>query len=111
MQNLLRSPPWALVVPGVAVLALAATWGRKPGDVVLALVAAFLAGAVLASVPACSLHETPTSAHDVAPTSVSDTGVSLLLKPPCARAGLIANVGFAAPASCVHGSARMRAVT
>ena len=49
MQNLLRSSPWALVVPGVAVLALAATWGRKPGDVVLALVAAFLAGAVLAS--------------------------------------------------------------
>jgi Ca2+:H+ antiporter len=60
MQNLLRSSPWALVVPGVAVLALAATWGRKPGDVVLALVAAFLAGAVLASV-----HHAEVVAHRV----------------------------------------------
>src|SRR6187399_3467201 len=60
MQNLLRSSPWAFVVPGVAVLALATTWGRKPGDVVLAIVAAFLAGAVLASV-----HHAEVVAHRV----------------------------------------------
>ena len=37
MQKLLRSVRWTLVVPGVAVLALVLTWGRKPGDVVLAI--------------------------------------------------------------------------
>ena len=52
--------PWTLVVPAVALVALAATWGRKPGDVVLALVAAFLAGAVLASV-----HHAEVVAHRV----------------------------------------------
>ena len=60
MQKLLRSLPWTLVVPGVAVLALVLTWGRKPGDVVLAIVAAFLAGAVLASV-----HHAEVVAHRV----------------------------------------------
>jgi len=60
VQNLLRSSTWTLVVPGIAILALAATWGRKPGDVVLALVAAFLVGAVLASV-----HHAEVVAHRV----------------------------------------------
>ena len=61
MQKLLRSLPWTLVVPGVAVLALVLTWGRKPGDAVLAIVAAFLAGAVLASVHHAEVdhHDTP----------------------------------------------------
>jgi len=59
-MRLARSIPWTLVVPAVALVALAATWGRKPGDVVLALVAALLAGAVLASV-----HHAEVVAHRV----------------------------------------------
>src|SRR5262245_27543097 len=51
---------WTLVVPGVALVGLAATWGHKPGNVVLALVAALLAGAVLASV-----HHAEVVAHRV----------------------------------------------
>jgi Ca2+:H+ antiporter len=49
-----------MVVPAVALVALLATWGRKPADVVLALVAALLAGAVLASV-----HHAEVVAHRV----------------------------------------------
>jgi hypothetical protein len=49
-MRIARRLPWTLVVPALALIALGATWGRKPGDVVLALVAALLAGAVLASV-------------------------------------------------------------
>ena len=60
MSSVLRSLPWTLVVPGIALVALAVTWGRKPGDVVLAIVAAFLAGAVLASV-----HHAEVVAHRV----------------------------------------------
>ena len=60
MSKLVRSLPWTLVVPGVALAALAVTWGRKPGDVVLALVAGLLAGAVLASV-----HHAEVVAHRV----------------------------------------------
>ena len=41
---------WRIVVPAVALVALAATWGSKPGSVVLAVVAVLLAGAVLAAV-------------------------------------------------------------
>ena len=41
---------WRVVVPAVAVVALAATWGSKPGSAVLALVAVLLAGSVLAAV-------------------------------------------------------------
>jgi len=55
-----RQLPWTLVVPALALIALGATWGRKPGDVVLALVAALLAGAVLASV-----HHAEVVAHRV----------------------------------------------
>ena len=35
---------WRIVVPAVALVALAATWGSKPGSVVLAVVALLLAG-------------------------------------------------------------------
>src|ERR1043165_9557224 len=49
-RNLVRGIPWLLVVPVVALLALAATWGKKPGDAVLFAVAIVLAGAVLTSV-------------------------------------------------------------
>jgi Ca2+:H+ antiporter len=55
-----RHLQWTLAVPAVALIALVATWGRKPGDVVLALVAALLAGAVLASV-----HHAEVVAHRV----------------------------------------------
>lgn len=55
-----RHLPWTLVVPAVAVIVLAATWGRKPGDIVLALTAVLLAGAVLASV-----HHAEVVAHRV----------------------------------------------
>ena len=55
-----RYVSWTLVIPGVALVALAATWGHKPGNVVLALVAALLAGAVLASV-----HHAEVVAHRV----------------------------------------------
>lgn len=41
---------WAVVVPMVASAALVVTWGRKPGDLVLALVAILLVGAVLSAV-------------------------------------------------------------
>ena len=51
---------WRLVVPGVAVVALAATWGSKPGSAVLAVVAVLLAGAVLAAV-----HHAEVVAHRV----------------------------------------------
>jgi hypothetical protein len=59
-MRIARHLPWTLVVPAVAMIALAATWGRKPGDLVLALVAALLAGAVLASV-----HHAEVVAHRV----------------------------------------------
>ena len=45
-----RAVPWSLVAPAGALVALAATWGTKPGNAILALVAVLLAGAVLASV-------------------------------------------------------------
>ena len=59
-MRIARYLPWTLVVPAVALIALAATWGRKPGDIVLALVAVLLAGAVLASV-----HHAEVVAHRV----------------------------------------------
>jgi len=59
-MKIARHLPWTLVVPAVALVALVTTWGRKPGDVVLALVAALLAGAVLASV-----HHAEIVAHRV----------------------------------------------
>src|SRR5437773_1411303 len=41
---------WTVVVPVLAAVLLALTWGRKPGIVVQILVAVALAGAVLAAV-------------------------------------------------------------
>jgi Ca2+:H+ antiporter len=51
---------WTLVVPALALAALLATWGRKPGDLVLLVVAVLLMGAVLASV-----HHAEVVAHRV----------------------------------------------
>jgi Ca2+:H+ antiporter len=51
---------WTVVLPVAALAALAATWGRKPADVVLALVAVLLIGAVLAAV-----HHAEVVAHRV----------------------------------------------
>ena len=41
---------WTVIVPVLAAVLLALTWGRKPGVVVQVLVAIALAGAVLAAV-------------------------------------------------------------
>jgi Ca2+:H+ antiporter len=51
---------WTVVVPLAAFLALVVTWGRTPGDLVLALVAVVLIGAVLAAV-----HHAEVVAHRV----------------------------------------------
>jgi Ca2+:H+ antiporter len=51
---------WRVVVPVLAVVALAATWGSKPGSAVLAVLAALLAGAVLTAV-----HHAEVVAHRV----------------------------------------------
>ncbi|QBR93944.1 calcium:proton antiporter [Nocardioides euryhalodurans] len=51
---------WTLLVPLAALVGLVATWGRKPGDLVLALVALLLIGAVLAAV-----HHAEVVAHRV----------------------------------------------
>ena len=59
-SRVVRSVPWPLVVPAVALIALAATWGAKPADAILALVAFVLAAAVLASV-----HHAEVVAHRV----------------------------------------------
>ncbi len=42
--------PWTTVVPLLAAVLLGLTWGRHPGDAVLAVVAVLLVGAVLAAV-------------------------------------------------------------
>jgi Ca2+:H+ antiporter len=51
---------WTTAVPALAALALVLTWGRKPGTVVLVLVAILLGGAVLAAV-----HHAEVVAHRV----------------------------------------------
>ena len=51
---------WRVAVPVVALVALVATWGSKPGSLVLAVVAMLLAGAVLAAV-----HHAEVVAHRV----------------------------------------------
>jgi Ca2+:H+ antiporter len=51
---------WTTVVPVLAVLVTAATWGSKPGTVVLVIVAALLGSAVLAAV-----HHAEIVAHRV----------------------------------------------
>ena len=58
----LRSPllSWTVVVPLLAIVALALTWGRDLGAVLVAAVAALLAGAVLAAV-----HHAEVVAHRV----------------------------------------------
>jgi Ca2+:H+ antiporter len=53
-------PSWTGVIPVVAVVALAATWGSKPPALFLAVVGALLAGAVLAAV-----HHAEVVAHRV----------------------------------------------
>jgi Ca2+:H+ antiporter len=51
---------WSRLVPVLAVLMLALTWGRKPGTIVVALVALILGAAVLAAV-----HHAEVVAHRV----------------------------------------------
>ena len=51
---------WTVAVPALALVGLVATWGRKPGDVVLIGVAVLLMGAVLAAV-----HHAEVVAHRV----------------------------------------------
>jgi Ca2+:H+ antiporter len=46
----LRRLPWMVLVPGVAVVVLAATWGTKPGAAILVIVGVVLAGAVTSAV-------------------------------------------------------------
>src|SRR4051795_7026552 len=58
--NRLPFPRWTVLVPPLAVVLLAITWGHKPPGVVLAIVGAFLAGAVLAAV-----HHAEVVAHRV----------------------------------------------
>ena len=53
-------PAWTVVIPPLAVVLLAITWGHKPPGVVLAIVGVFLAGAVLAAV-----HHAEVVAHRV----------------------------------------------
>jgi Ca2+:H+ antiporter len=60
VKTLLRAPPWVVVVPVAGLLVLAATWGTKPGTVVLVIAGAFLAGSVLAAV-----HHAEVVAHRV----------------------------------------------
>jgi Ca2+:H+ antiporter len=55
-----RLPDWTVVVPVLAVVVLILTWGRTLPGIVVALVAAFLAGAVLAAV-----HHAEVVAHKV----------------------------------------------
>ena len=52
--------PWTTVVPIVAVLALAAAWGRHPDDAVLGVLSLLLVGAVLSAV-----HHAEVVAHRV----------------------------------------------
>ena len=53
-------PRWTTAVPILAALLLVATWGSKPGTLVLVVVGAFIAGAVLAAV-----HHAEVVAHRV----------------------------------------------
>ena len=53
-------PRWTIVVPAVAAALTAATWGSKPGTIVLAIAGALLAAAVLSAV-----HHAEVVAHRV----------------------------------------------
>ncbi|HSS25588.1 MAG TPA: calcium:proton antiporter [Mycobacterium sp.] len=57
---MLKRVSWAVLVPLVALVALAATWGQEPGPVLAAVEAALLTGAVLAAV-----HHAEVVAHRV----------------------------------------------
>jgi len=46
----LRPPRWTTAAPLLAVLVLVASWGSKPGTLLVAVIAVFLVGAVLAAV-------------------------------------------------------------
>jgi Ca2+:H+ antiporter len=56
----LRRVPWTAAVPALALVVLAATWGTKPGTVMVVVAGVFLAGAVLAAV-----HHAEVVAHRV----------------------------------------------
>ena len=60
VSGIARHFKWTTVVPLAALVMLALTWGSKPGNVVLAVVALFLAGAVPAAV-----HHAEVIAHRV----------------------------------------------
>jgi Ca2+:H+ antiporter len=60
LKNALRRMSWTAAIPVLAALVLVATWGSKPAAVVLVVVAAFLAGSVLAAV-----HHAEVVAHRV----------------------------------------------
>jgi len=60
LADRLRALPWTTVVPVLALIPLALTWGTKPGTPVLILVGLFLAGSVLSAV-----HHAEVVAHRV----------------------------------------------
>lgn len=60
MIRMLRAADWTIALPLLAVLALVLSWGRDLPPVLVALVAAFLAGSVLAAV-----HHAEVVAHRV----------------------------------------------
>ena len=60
MADRLRALSWTTVVPVLALIPLALTWGTKPGTPVLIVVGLFLAGSVLAAV-----HHAEVVAHRV----------------------------------------------
>jgi Ca2+:H+ antiporter len=60
MTTRARRLPWTTLVPLLAALVLAGSWGRHPADPVLAVIAVFLVGAVLAAV-----HHAEVVAHRV----------------------------------------------
>jgi Ca2+:H+ antiporter len=59
-MTIARAAPWALVIPGLGLVVLAATWGHEPGDLVLAVV-----GLVLACVVPAAVHHADVVAHRV----------------------------------------------
>jgi Ca2+:H+ antiporter len=60
LRGLLQRLSWPVVIPVLGVVVLAATWGSKPGALVLLIVGALLAGSVLAAV-----HHAEVVAHRV----------------------------------------------
>jgi Ca2+:H+ antiporter len=60
LADRLRALPWTTVVPVLALIPLALTWGSKPGTPVLIVVGLFLAGSVLSAV-----HHAEVVAHRV----------------------------------------------